>query len=126
VCLCLLVFFKFSTIVLTFVLVAVAQYLVLLSMTMLITKVRNPGSEGLNRKLRWVLAPLHIAFLTTLVCGISTTLGAFCTTKRIYPVIFFALPGLIGITLVLFTALYFRGFGLKWTWGADHWKQFGS
>ena len=79
VCLCLLVFFKFATIVGVFILAAVAQYLVLLAVTILITRVRNPGIEGLNRKLRWVLAPLHIVALTAIICGLSTTLGAYCT-----------------------------------------------
>ena len=74
----------------------------LLTVTLLLTTVRNPGSEALNRKLRWVLAPLHIAFIAAIIFGITTDLGAYCTTKRKFPVIFFVQPTLLILLLAFF------------------------
>ena len=119
-------FFRFASIVTVFMVVTGAEYLVLLAVTLLLTRVRNPGSESLNRKLRWVLVPLHIAFIAAIICGASTTLGAFCTNRRRFPVILFVQPCLFLLVLALFSVMFAQGFGLKWIWGPEHRKKFGS
>ena len=122
---CLLVHFKFATITATFALLAFSEYLVLLTATLLVTNLRNPGSNDLNRKLRWVLIPLHILFAVSLVCGVAFSLGAYCSSRFKYPINFFIQAGLL-VLLLVFSIVMRSGFGLKWRWPADMRKQFGT
>ena len=114
-------------IVLLFELVAVSQYMVFIVIKILVYKVRNPESIVLNTKLRFVLVPFHLAFLAAIICGASSSLGAYCTESRVYPPIFLVQLGLFLLSYILcFAVLYHLNFKLKWDWGLEHVKQFGS
>jgi uncharacterized integral membrane protein len=74
-----LLFVFADVIVLYFLSLMVSLHCVLIAVTMLVFNVRNQGMPAASRKLRWFFIPLHIVFVSALICGATRELGAFCS-----------------------------------------------
>ena len=97
----------------------VSLHSVLIAVTLLIFNVRNQGMPEASRKLRWFFIPLHIAFVSALICGATRELGAFCSPTQAFPWVFAAPGGLILLVMILFANLYQLDFLVDWEPPAD-------
>jgi len=78
--------------------------------------------------IRLIFIPLHILAAFALFCGCTKELGAFCSEKRVIPLVFLAPPCLLVLALLIHMNLYALDFLIEWKAPDDLTarKKFGS
>lgn len=121
-------YFFTDKIVAYFLVLTFSLYSALIAATLLVTNVRNPGAQNTQRKLAWVLLPVHLLFFTAIFCGATKELGAYCTEKVVFPWIFAAPASLMTILAIVYLNMYNLDFLLDWEPPVDQEtrKKYGS
>ena len=99
---------------LLFALSILAQYLSLCTLSILLKYLRHNTAIAMRRKVRWLLYPLHAIYGILFMLGLTSDLGATCTTSTVLPAVFYLKDLCYFIYFAVLLGLKYNNFLLDW------------
>ena len=97
-----------------FLLFTLSIYLALCTIHCLFGYLIHKNGDSMRTKANIIFAPLHIAFLATMVIGmVKNDYSAMCSEETVLPVIFYVASGLFGLLFVVTLNCFFVEYMLK-------------